>query len=262
MRAPAHVRVELENGGKTLIQVSDDGTRHGQGRRRACARPPRDQQGPERGRSRRCRARSASAARRSPPSPPSPASRSSPPKATARRPSSASPAGGSTGWPRRPPAGHHRRGPRPLLQHPRPPKISPLRRRARLARPTRRVATLALAHPEVGFELARGRDVAGSRCPPGQELEERLAAVWGRELAGDAGAGELCRRRVSGRRVRAAPGRRAADRTAHPALRQRPAVQGSVPGARGRGRLPLRHPSRRPAVAASSASRSLPTTWT
>jgi DNA mismatch repair protein MutL len=45
------------------------------------------------------------------------------------------------------------------------------------------VATLALAHPEVGFEL----HVDGS-CrlivPPGQDPTERLAAVWGRELAG------------------------------------------------------------------------------
>ena len=45
------------------------------------------------------------------------------------------------------------------------------------------VATLALAHPEVGFEL----HVDGA-CrlvvPPGQTLEDRLAAVWGAELAG------------------------------------------------------------------------------
>src|ERR671919_574967 len=45
------------------------------------------------------------------------------------------------------------------------------------------VATLALAHPEVGFEL----HVDGA-CrlvvPPGQTLEDRLSAVWGAELAG------------------------------------------------------------------------------
>jgi DNA mismatch repair protein MutL len=45
------------------------------------------------------------------------------------------------------------------------------------------VATLALAHPEVGFEL----HVDGA-CrlivPPGQTLEERLSAVWGAQLAG------------------------------------------------------------------------------
>ncbi|HET7425941.1 MAG TPA: DNA mismatch repair endonuclease MutL [Gemmatimonadales bacterium] len=45
------------------------------------------------------------------------------------------------------------------------------------------LATLALAHPEVGFEL----EVDGAlrlSVPPGQVPEERLAAVWGRELAG------------------------------------------------------------------------------
>jgi DNA mismatch repair protein MutL len=45
------------------------------------------------------------------------------------------------------------------------------------------VATLALAHPEAGFEL----EVDGSTrlaVPPGQESEERLAAVWGHALAG------------------------------------------------------------------------------
>ena len=45
------------------------------------------------------------------------------------------------------------------------------------------VATLALANPDVGFELH-----VDSACrlivPPGQRLEERLAAVWGPELAG------------------------------------------------------------------------------
>jgi DNA mismatch repair protein MutL len=44
------------------------------------------------------------------------------------------------------------------------------------------VATLALAHPDVGFEL-----LADGACrlavPPGQEPDERLAAVWGRALA-------------------------------------------------------------------------------
>ena len=45
------------------------------------------------------------------------------------------------------------------------------------------IATLALAHPDVGFELeadATPRLVV----PPAQAAEERLAAVWGRELAG------------------------------------------------------------------------------
>jgi DNA mismatch repair protein MutL len=44
------------------------------------------------------------------------------------------------------------------------------------------VATLALAHPDRGFEL----EVDGSlrlRVPPAQSREDRLAGVWGRELA-------------------------------------------------------------------------------
>ena len=45
------------------------------------------------------------------------------------------------------------------------------------------VATLALAHPEAGFELEVD---AASRLhvPAGQDAVERLAAVWGRDLAG------------------------------------------------------------------------------
>jgi DNA mismatch repair protein MutL len=45
------------------------------------------------------------------------------------------------------------------------------------------LATLALAHPDVGFELEAD---AGVRLavPPAQAPEERLASVWGRELAG------------------------------------------------------------------------------
>jgi DNA mismatch repair protein MutL len=45
------------------------------------------------------------------------------------------------------------------------------------------LATLALAHPEAGFEL----EVDGSlrlAVPPEQSPEERLASVWGRDLAG------------------------------------------------------------------------------
>jgi len=45
------------------------------------------------------------------------------------------------------------------------------------------VATLALAHPEAGFELEVDA-VTRLAVAPGQPAEERLAAVWGRELAG------------------------------------------------------------------------------
>jgi DNA mismatch repair protein MutL len=45
------------------------------------------------------------------------------------------------------------------------------------------LATLALAHPAVGFEfIADGQERL--RVPPGQTRVERLAAVWGRDLAG------------------------------------------------------------------------------
>jgi DNA mismatch repair protein MutL len=45
------------------------------------------------------------------------------------------------------------------------------------------VATLALAHPDVGFELEVD-GVARLAVPPGQAAEDRLAAVWGHALAG------------------------------------------------------------------------------
>jgi len=45
------------------------------------------------------------------------------------------------------------------------------------------VATLALAHPEVGFELMADGSTRLD-APAGQSAGERLAAVWGRELAG------------------------------------------------------------------------------
>ena len=45
------------------------------------------------------------------------------------------------------------------------------------------LATLALAHPAVGFELAAD-GTARLDVPPGQTAGERLAGVWGHELAG------------------------------------------------------------------------------
>ena len=45
------------------------------------------------------------------------------------------------------------------------------------------VATLALAHPDIGFELALdGRP--RFQVPPGQTPQERLTAIWGRDLTG------------------------------------------------------------------------------
>jgi DNA mismatch repair protein MutL len=45
------------------------------------------------------------------------------------------------------------------------------------------VATLAIAHPEAGFDLLLdGRSRLS--VPPGQSLDERLSGVWGRDLAG------------------------------------------------------------------------------
>jgi len=45
------------------------------------------------------------------------------------------------------------------------------------------IATLALAHPEAGFELEVDA-TPRLTVPAGQAPEERLASVWGRELAG------------------------------------------------------------------------------
>jgi DNA mismatch repair protein MutL len=45
------------------------------------------------------------------------------------------------------------------------------------------LATLALAHPDVGFELETDATIRLT-VPADQAAEERLAAVWGRELAG------------------------------------------------------------------------------
>ncbi len=45
------------------------------------------------------------------------------------------------------------------------------------------VATLALAHSDVGFEL-HADGTCRLMVPPGQAPEERLAAVWGRDVAG------------------------------------------------------------------------------
>ncbi len=45
------------------------------------------------------------------------------------------------------------------------------------------VATLALAHPAVGFELHADGELR-LHVPPGQSSSERLASVWGRDLAG------------------------------------------------------------------------------
>ncbi len=45
------------------------------------------------------------------------------------------------------------------------------------------VTVLALAHPQVGFELLAD-ERSRLHLPAGQPLEERLAAVWGRDLAG------------------------------------------------------------------------------
>jgi DNA mismatch repair protein MutL len=45
------------------------------------------------------------------------------------------------------------------------------------------VATLALAHPDVGFDLEVDA-VTRLAVPPGQAAEDRLAAVWGHALAG------------------------------------------------------------------------------
>ena len=123
------------------------------------------------------------------------------------------------------------------------------------------VATLALAHPDRGFEL----EVDGSmrlRVPPAQSREERLAGVWGRELAATLVPVDLRGRRVPGGRADPAARRTRPHRASHPALRERPSVSRSVPRPRGRGGLPRRDPSGRSAQLCSWASRWRRATWT
>ena len=134
-------------------------------------------------------------------------------------------------------------------------------RRARLVRPTR-------PSPRSRWRIPRPASschVDGTcrlAVPAGQDPAERLAAVWGAELAGtlvpvEYAAGAF---RVNG--YRAASRRRPADRATDPALRQRPAVQGSVP-ASGRPRRATA-PRSTPATGRRSicASRWRPRTWT
>ena len=239
-----HVRIELENGGKTLIAGERRRQRHGTRGRGAGARPPRHQQGPERGRPRRRSRRSASGARRFPRSRRCRASPSPPPTATEPGPSSPSTAGGSTAWrtPSRA-ARHHGDGAGALLQYAGAPEVPPLRGE-RDPRGARGGGHARAGAPGGGVRAPRGRHAAGSPCRPGSSPTERLASVWGRDLAGDAGPGRLRRRRVPRRGLRPATRRRPADRPAHAAVRERAAVQGSLPGARRGGGLSLRDPSR------------------
>ena len=121
------------------------------------------------------------------------------------------------------------------------------------------MATLALAHPAVGFELVVDGDTR-LQVPPGQDEPARLAGVWGPHLAGTLVPVALCLGPAPGRGICPAPRRRRAHRAPHPALRQRPALPRSVPGARRRSGIPLGDPSRRstqpPAPARGGSRRS------
>ena len=174
-----HVRVALENGGKTLIQVERRRQRHGPRGRGARARPPRDEQGPERRRPRSASRRSASAARRCPRSPRSRASRS--PPATAR-PATELTRHRRPARPRRrrgPPARHDGDGPRALLQHAGPPEIPPLRRE-RDPRRARGASRRSRWPTRTSASSSRWTAPRGSRCPPGR----RRRSGWRR--CGDA----------------------------------------------------------------------------
>ena len=255
-----HVRVELENGGKTLIAGERRRQRHGPRGRGARARPARHQQGPERGRPGRRRhlrlpGRGAARDRVG-----VPLHARDHDDGRDRHRGHGRRAAGWTAWPTRCASAGTTVTVRALFFNT-PARRKFLRSAASETRAAHEaVATLALAHPDVGFELHVDGDAASRgarRQAPTSGWQRSGAANWP-----DAGPGRLRRGRVPGAGLRPAAGRCAAHRAAHPAVRERPAVQGSLPGPRGRGGLSLRHPSGRPAVAVSRASRSRPRTWT
>ena len=148
-----HVRVELENGGKTLIAGERRRQRHGPGGRGPRARPPRHQQGPERRRSRRRRdvrlSRRGAARDRVG----LPLRRSPPP--TARRGTELSVNGGRLD--RVADAVRQRGttvdGPGPLLQYAGPPEVPPLGGERDPRRAARRWPRWRWRTPTSGFEL-------------------------------------------------------------------------------------------------------------
>ena len=110
------------------------------------------------------------------------------------------------------------------------------------------LATLALAHPDVGFELdvdgttpARGAARPGAGGAAGRGLGTRA-----RRHADPGATTRPARFEVGGFVQR--PGDAQPTGPPDPAVRERTAVQGSVPRARRRGGLSLRHPPGRPAL--------------
>ena len=230
-----HVRVELENGGKTLIQVSDDGS--GMGREDAVL--ALDRHATSKVRSAADLVGVATFGFRGE-ALPAIASVSRFSLAHQRRRTAAPSSTVTGGRLDRVADGVRQRGTTvtvraPVLQHARPPEIPPLGRERDPRRP--RGGRHAGAGPSrtsaSSSRWTRHRRLA---VPPDQAPEERLASVWGRELAGTLMPVAYAAGRVSGRRLRPAARRCAADRPAHPAVRQRPAVQGPVSRARRGGR--------------------------
>ena len=208
--------------------------RDGAGGRGARARPPRHQQGEERRRSRRRRhlrlpRRGAARHRLRLPLHPHHLRRRRHRHRAERHRRPARP-----GRRRRPAAGHHRRGPRDLLQHAGAAEIPPLGLERDSRRPRGR------GHARARASRGRLRAPRGWRLPPrrapGPDAGGASVRRLGRRARGHAGSGGLRGGRLPGDGIRPAPGRRAAHRPADPALRQRPALQGSLPRSRGRGR--------------------------
>ena len=152
-------------------------------------------------------------------------------------------------------------GPRPLLQHAGAPEIPPFRRE-RDARRARGGGHARPGPPGRRLRARRWTASRGSRCPPEQAPEERLAAVWGRELAGTLvpvgyAAGAF---RVAGFVQRPGDAQPTGRRT-QLFVNGRPFKDPFLVRAAEAG-LPLGHPSGRSPVAATSRSRPRPRTWT
>ena len=191
------VRIEVEQGGKTLIEVSDDGIGHGPGRRGARARPPCHQQDlgarPIWSGSRTFGFRGEAL--------PAIASVSRFTLVTSDGDGAGTELSVTGGRVDRvadggPAARHHRHRARALLQHARRAGNSFARWRARPAPPLGRSRRWRWRIPRSGSScIVDG--TRGSLVPAGQDETSGSAAVWGSDLAGTLVPVQLCRRAPS-----------------------------------------------------------------
>ena len=203
MPAQRHVRVELEQGGKTLILVSDDGS--GMGREDAVLALDRHATSKVRSAADLVgvstfgfRGEALPAIALGLPLHPHHLRRRRHRDGAERDRGPARPGGR-----RRPSAGHHRGGAGGLLQHAGAPEVSPLGRE-RDPRGSR-----GGGHPRARAPRGRLRAPPGRQLPAdgagGPDLEERLRGRVGRGARGQPGAGELRGGRVPDHGIRPAP---------------------------------------------------------